>query len=221
MNAFLSCFRRDVTAALRHIGQFMMIPVFFILAVMLFPLALGPDAGTLQTAAPGLLMIAALFSSLLPLERLFTEDKRDGTLDALMLCPAPLSLYVAGKLAAHWLFSGLPLLLVAPVMAIMLGLPPVLIPAVIGALALVTGVLSLIGAIGAALTLGTRAGTVLLALTIVPLYIPSLVFGAGAIDLALTGFSPAAPLFYLGAILALALPLTPLAAAAILRMQLR
>ncbi len=220
MSALTATTTRELRAACRHPGQVLIVPVFFVLATMLFPLVVGTNAQTLGLAAPGLVTIAALFAVLLPLEHLFTADRRDGTLDALTLSAQPFSLYVAGKLLSHWLLTGLPLILIAPFMAEMLGLTGYT-GTIIATLLPATLLLCLIGALGAALTLGTRQGGVLLALLVVPLYIPVLVFCAGAIDLARGGEITDTPLLMLWAMLAFALPALPLVIAAILKWQVR
>jgi len=220
MNALTATVRRDLTSAFRHFGQFLMVPVFFVLATILFPLAIGTEAQLLGLSAPGLVTIAALFAALLPLEHFFEGDRRDGTLDSLVLCPEPLALYVAGKMFSHWLLAGLPLVLIAPVLAVMLGLTGYT-GAVLGALIPATILFGLTGGLGAALTLGAKQGSVLLALLIVPLYIPVLIFCASAIDLARGGESAQTPLLLLWAMLAFALPAAPLVTGAILKWQLK
>lgn len=220
MSAFIATSRREITSALRHSGQFMIVPVFFVLATVLFPLVLGTDAQTLGLAAPGLITISALFSALLPMDRFFIEDYRDGTLDGLMLSPQPLCFYVAGKIVSHWILTGLPLILIAPVLSFMLGLTGYA-GYVIAALVPTTIIFGLVGALGAALTLGTKQGSVLLALLIVPLYIPVLIFCAGTIDLARGGESVQTPMLLLWAMAAFLIPVVPLATGAILRWQVK
>lgn len=220
MNALTATVRRDLTSAFRHFGQFLLVPVFFVLATILFPLAIGTDAQLLTLAAPGLITIAALFSALLPLDHFFADDRRDGTLDYIALSAQPLALFVAGKMLSHWLLTGLPLVLIAPALSVMLGLTGY--PAyVVGALIPTSILFGLTGGLGAALTLGAKQGSVLLALLIVPLYIPVLIFCAGAIDLARGGEAAATPLLLLWAMLAFALPVAPLVTGAILKWQLR
>lgn len=217
MNLLCSTLIRDLRLGLRRKGQIVMAPAFFIMSVALFPLALGPDPAILQTAAPGLLAVAALLAALLPIDSLFRDDDTDGTLDLLMLPGTPLTLYVFGKILAHWLLTGLPVLAAAPVMVAALGFPLGFVPAALEILLPVTWLLALIGAGGAALTLGTRPGSVLLALLLVPFYIPVLIFGAAAIGLARDGMEAGAPLLLLWALLAGALPAAPLLTAAILK----
>ena len=218
MTLFAATVARDLRLALRHPARAAAAPLFFVLAAVLFPLALGPDPVTLKLAAPGLLAVAALLAALLALDGLFRDDRNDGTLDLVILAPAPLALYAAGRIAAHWLLAGLPLLFAAPLMAVMLGMKLSMTGPVLSALLPATLLLHLLGAPGAALALGARGGSVLLALLIVPLYIPVLIFSASAIDLAINGISSwTSPVLFLWAMLALALPAAPLATAAILK----
>ncbi|HBR69062.1 MAG TPA: heme exporter protein CcmB [Rhodospirillaceae bacterium] len=219
MNYFAAILRRDIKMDFRHGGQFLFLPAFFLLIVTLFPLGLGADPEPLRKTAPGLLMIAALLASLLPLEKLYADDLKDGTIDLLLLSPQPLSLYVAAKTLAHWMVAGLPLVIVVPALAAMLGLaiPPthilaVFVPATI--------LFVLVGQIAAALILNARRGSVLLALLAVPLYIPVLIFGSGALDLMQAGLPAKGPALFLWAGLAFALPVTPLVTAKLLRMQM-
>jgi heme exporter protein B len=220
-NIFVTILRRDLTNNLRRAGQTLTAPLFFILAAALFPLGLSPDPALLQQAAPGVLAMAGLFAALLAVDRLFTDDARDGTLDILTATGAPLALYAAGRLAAVWVFVFLPLLTVSPLMGLMLGLtfkasllvPLILLPA--------SALLLLTGALAAALAEGARQGAVLLALLAMPLYSPVLIFSAGAIDLARTGGGFATPLILLWAMLALALPAAPIACGAILRGRIK
>ncbi len=220
MNALTATVKRDLTGAWRHIGHFLMVPVFFVLATVLFPLAIGTEAQLLTLAAPGLLSVAALFSALLPLDRFFEDDRRDGTLDALVLSPEPLALFVAGRMLSHWLLTGMPLVLIAPALSVMLGLTGYS-GYITGALIPATVLFGVAGALGAALTLGAKQGSVLLALLIVPLYIPVLIFCASAIDCARGGESATTPLLLLWALLAFALPAAPLVTGAILKWQLK
>ena len=197
-----------------------MVITFFVLTVVLFPFGLGPEANLLERSSAGILWVTALLASLLSLDRLFQADYEDGTLELLALTPAALELLVLGKVAAHWLTTGLPLMVAAPVLAVLLhmqadGVVPLLLTMLIG-----TPTLSLIGAMGAALVLGARRGGVLLSLLVLPLYIPVLIFGVGAIDAAVQGFPVNAQLSILGALLLAALALTPWAAAAALRQAL-
>jgi heme exporter protein B len=174
----------------------------------------------LQRIAPGILWVTALLAALISLERLFQVDYDDGSLEALALMPLPLEAQVLAKCLAHWLLTGLPLIIIAPVLALLLHLEAAAYPVLVLGLALGTPSLTLLGAIGAALTLGARRGGVLLSLLVLPLYIPILIFGVAACEAAIAGFSPRPHLLLLGALLVLALPLTPIAAAAAVRQAL-
>ena len=221
MSAFLALLRRDLRLALRQGSDAALVVVFFILAAVLYPFAIGPDPALLGRIAGGVVWVTALLAALLSLERLFLADHQDGALDLLALAPEPMVLIVLAKVAAHWLTTALPLIAAAPVVALMLGASADAVPPLIAALALGTPSLSLIGAIGAALSLGARRGGVLIPLLVLPLYIPVLIFGAAAVEAALTGTSLYAPLAIRAARLLAALPLAPLAAAAGVRNALR
>ncbi len=215
--AFAGVLRRDLRLALRQWGDAAMIPAFYLIVVSLFPLGLGAAPETLARIAPGVLWVTALLASLLSLDRLFLVDYEDGSLELLVLDPAPLSIAVLGKCAAHWLTTGLPLTVLAPVLAVLLNLDPAGLPVLIVAMALGTPSLTLLGAIAAALTLGARRGGMLLSLILLPLYVPVLAFGVGAVDAAVHA-APATPyILLLGAFLLGAVSLTPWAAAAAVR----
>jgi heme exporter protein B len=218
--AFKAVVRRDLLLAARRKSDALVTLGFFVIVASLFPLGIGPEPELLKRVAPGVLWVAALLATLLALPRLFAADYEDGTLEQSALAPVPLALLAAGKVLAHWLVTGLPLAVVSPLLALQYGLPADVIGVLVLSLLLGTPVLSLIGAIGAALTLGTRGGAVLLALLVLPLYVPALVFGAGAVDARLAGLSPAANLSLLGACLALAAAATPWACAASIRIAL-
>ena len=194
--------------------------VFFVLACVLFPLGVGPEPQTLTRIAPGIICVAALLAALLSLERLFEADYEDGSLEQMALSSLPLAVVVLAKVTAHWLTTGLPLIVAAPVLAILLQLDGRAYAALLAALALATPSLSLIGAVGAALVLGARRGGVLLALLILPLYIPLLIFAVAAIDAAAFGLPVRPHLLLLGGIAAAALVLAPWTAAAALRQAL-
>lgn len=213
-------FRRDLLLAARKPADAATPLVFFAIVVSLFPLGVGPDPTVLRTLAPGVLWVAALLATLLSLNRLFAADYADGTLEQLALSPQPLAGLVCAKLAAHWVTTGLPLLLLSPLLAIQLNLPTEALTTLLLALLLGTPILSLIGGIGAALTLGLRGGGVLVSLLVLPLYTPILIFGAGAVTASATGFDPEAYLSLLGAFLAVALGFAPWATAAALRISL-
>ncbi|MDX1250921.1 MAG: heme exporter protein CcmB [Gammaproteobacteria bacterium] len=211
---------RDLTLAMRRRADVLTTLFFFVIVVSLFPLGVGPEMATLRMMAPGVVWVAALLASMLSLERMFSADYRDGTLEQMLLTPQPLPVLVLGKVFAHWLVSGLPLVLIAPLLGVQYDLPPegLLILAV--SLLIGTPVLSLIGAIGAGLTLGVRGGGVLVSLLVLPLYIPVLIFGAGGVDAVMSGLGAQAHLSLLGAFLLGALILAPWAAGAALRISM-
>ena len=212
-------YRRDLLLAFRHWDQAVQPVVFFAMVTTLFPLALSPELGELRQLAGGVLWVAALLAALLGLEFLFRSDHLDGTLEQLLLSGQPLALMAVAKIAAHWTISGLPLVLFSPLLAIALGVPTGASATVMLSLGLGTGILSAVGAIGAALTLGLRRGSMLLSLLVLPLVMPALIFGARAIDMAIQGDSARGPLLLLAAMLVLALTLAPFAAAAALRIS--
>ncbi len=220
MNAFFAIVRRDLLLAMRRKSEVLTALFFFIIVVSLFPLGIGPEPALLKKIAPGILWVAALLSTMLSLNRLFATDHADGTLEQLVLSPTPLGLLVAGKITAHWLTSGLPLVLLAPVLGLQFDLDPSALGILIVALLLGTPLLSLIGAIGAALTLGVRGGGVLLSLLVLPLYIPALIFGAGAVEAHISGLGATGHLSLLAALLALAAFFAPWATTAGLRISL-
>ena len=219
--AFMSILRRDLTLALRTRSEIANPLIFFVIIVSLFPLAVSPEAGLLRTVAPGVIWVAALLSTMLSLDSIFRSDFEDGSLEQMLLSPHPLSVLVLGKITAHWLVSGLPLILLSPLLGVLMFLPFEAMPALLATLALGTPVLSLVGAIGVALTVGLRRGGVLLSLLVLPLYIPVLIFASNAIATATADLSIRGQLFFLAAMLALALTLAPLATAAALRISLR
>lgn len=217
--AALCVFRRDITVALRRSTDVLTPLVFFAIVVSLFPLGVGPEPAMLRTLAPGVLWVAALLASMLSLNRLFANDHADGTLEQLLLAPHPLTVLVLAKTAAHWVLTGLPLVLLSPLLALQLQLPAEAMGMLVVSLALGTPVLSLIGSVGAALTLGVRGGGVLVSLLVLPLYTPLLIFGASSVTAAVEGLSTEALLSLLAAFLVLALSLAPWAAAAALRIS--
>jgi heme exporter protein B len=218
--AFAAQVLRDLRLAARRWGEIANPLVFFVIVVTLFPLALGAEPALLRRFAPGVLWVAALLAMLLAQESVFRGDFEDGSLEQLALSPQPLWLLVLAKVAAHWLLTGLPLLLLAPVAAEALYLPREALGTLVVALALGTSLLSLLGAIGAALTVGFHRGGVLLAILVLPLALPTLLLGTRATDMAATGLPPAGALYWLGALLALAVSLAPFGAAAALRIHL-
>ncbi|MBI5137434.1 MAG: heme exporter protein CcmB [Nitrospirae bacterium] len=212
--------RRDLTLVMRNRADVATILFFFVIVVSLFPLGVGPEMNILRTIAPGVVWVAALLASMLSLGRMFAADHADGTLEQLLVAPAPLALLVLGKVIAHWLASGVPLVLMAPLLGLQFGLPADGLAVLMVSLLLGTPVLSLVGAIGAALTLGVRGGGVLVSLLVLPLYIPVLIFGAGAVDATVSGLGGQAHLSILAAMLVLAGCFTPWATAAALRISL-
>lgn len=219
LSALGALIRRDLLLALRRRAQILNPLVFFVIVVTLFPLGVGPEPNLLQKLAPGVLWVAALLSAMLSLEAMFHSDFEDGSLEQLLLAPQPVFVTVLAKVLAHWLLSGLPLLLLAPMLALWLHLSGDAIVVLMVTLALGTPVLSLIGAIGVALTVGLRRGGVLLSLLVLPLYIPVLIMGAGAVDSAASGLAVDAHLSIMGALLLLSLSLAPWAAGAALRIS--
>lgn len=211
---------RDLTLAWRRRADVLSTLFFFVIVVSLFPLGIGPEMRLLRLIAPGVVWVAALLASMLSLGRLFANDYEDGTLEQLLLTPQPLYLIVMGKVLALWIVSGVPLALIAPILGLQFGLSQDTLFVLVVSLLLGTPILALIGSIGAALTLGLRAGGVLISLLILPLYIPVLIFGAGAVDASITGVSAQANLSLLGALLALSLVFAPWASAAALRISL-
>lgn len=211
---------RDVLLAMRRRSDVATTLFFFVIVASLFPLGVGPDPKLLRVMAPGILWVGALLASMLSLGRLFAEDYADGSLEQLVLAPEPLALVVIGKVMAHWMVSGLPLVLISPVIALQFDLPTEAMGTLLLALLLGTPVLSLIGAIGAALTVGVRGGGVLVSLLVLPLYVPVLIFGAGAVDASAMGMSASGHLSILGALLLGGMALAPWATAAALRISL-
>ncbi len=211
---------RDLRIALRRRADTLAALIFFVMVVSLFPLAIGPEAALLRTIAPGVVWVAALLASMLSLVRMFADDYQDGTLEQMLLSAHPLALLVLGKIAAHWLGSGLLLALVSPLLALQFDLSPAATGVLVASLLLGTPVLSLIGAIGAALTVGLRGAGVLMSLLVLPLCIPVLIFGAGSVQAHNAGLDISGYFSLLGAFLVLTLVGAPLAAAAALRIAI-
>ena len=220
MRRALDILRRDLRLALRQGVDSLMAVVFFVLAVVLFPLGVGPEANILARIAAGVIWVAALLASMLSLERLFQTDYEDGSLELLALGPVALELVFLAKVAAHWLTTGVPLMVAAPVLAVLLDMDASGFAVLIVALGLGTPTMSLIGGVGAALILGARRGGVLLSLLVLPLYIPVLIFGVAAVDASLGGFPARPHLMILGGLLIGAVALSPWAGAAALRQAL-
>ncbi len=220
LSAFLAVLRRDLLLSWRGRADLLVTLAFFVIVVCLFPFGVGAETNQLRAIAPGVLWVAALLASLLSLHRLFAQDHADGTLEQLLLSSEPAVLWVAGKIVAFWLTTGLPLVVAAPGLALLFDLEQGALPVLTLSLALGTPILALLGAVGAALTLGVRGGGMLLALLVLPLYVPVLIFGAGAVDAYLGGTGAAAHLLLLGGGLAGALALAPWACAAALRIAM-
>jgi heme exporter protein B len=217
---FALMIQRDLLAAMRRRADVLTTFFFFVIVVSLFPLGIGAQPEMLRAIAPGVLWVAALLASMLALTRLYVWDHADGTLEQLVLSPQPLVVLIGAKVAAHWVVTGLPLVLIAPLLCLQFDLAADAIAVMMVALLLGTPCLSLIGSIGAALTLGVRGGGALLALLVLPLYIPVLIFGAGAVSATAEGMPAAAHLSLLGASLLIAIALCPLASAAAVRIAL-
>jgi heme exporter protein B len=219
-NAFTALLRRDLSLAFRHRGELANPLIFFLMVVTLFPLGVSPDVELLRRIAPGVIWIAALLSALFSLESLFRSDFDDGALEQLLLSPQPLAVLVLAKVLAHWLVSGLPMLLFAPLLALLLAMPAGSIGVLMASLALGTPLLSLIGAVGVALTVGLRRGGLLLTVLVLPLYVPVLIFATGAVTAAGAGLPVSGQLYLLAALLTLAITLAPFAIGAALRISL-
>lgn len=210
---------RDLTLAMRRRADVLTTLIFFVIVVSLFPFGVGPDAELLRVLGPGVIWVAALLAAMLSLGRLFAGDYSDGVLEQLLLTPQPLAVLALAKVLAHWVLSGLPLVLIAPVLGLQYGLSGEALWILVTTLLLGTPVLSLLGAVGAALTLGLRGGGVLLSLLVLPLYVPVLIFGAGAVDAGLSGMGVEGYYSLLAAFLLVALILAPWATAAALRIS--
>ena len=217
--AFLLLLRRDLTLFYRHRAELANPLLFFVIVVSLFPMGVSPESRVLAAIAPGVIWVAALLATMLSLDMMFRSDYEDGSLEQLLLSPHPVSVLVLAKVLAHWLVTGLPLLVLAPLLGVLLFLPAAATPALIVTLALGTPVLSLIGAIGMGLTVGLRRSGVLLSLLVLPLYIPVLIFGANAVDAAAAGLPVTGQVYFLGSMLVLALSLAPVATASALRIS--
>jgi heme exporter protein B len=217
---FFCVLRRDLALALRRKSDALNMLVFFAIVASLFPLGVGPERNLLQAMAPGILWVAALLAAMLSLGRLFEADYADGTLEQMALASEPLLIAVIAKIASHWIVTGLPITLLAPALALQFQLPGSTIAVLSQTLLIGTPVLSLIGAVAAALTLGLRGGGVLAALLVLPLYVPVLIFGAGAVGAADSGLGAQAHVLLLGAFLLVSLAIMPWAAASAVRVAL-
>lgn len=219
IGAFKLILKRDLVIAFRHRDDVMNPLIFFIIVVTLFPLGIGPEAEVLSRIAPGIIWVAALLATLLSLDRLFKSDFSDGSLEQMLLSPYPVFILVLAKISAHWLLTGLPLIFIAPLLAVFLHLEEASYSALMITLLVGTPILSLLGAIGVALTVGIKKGGVLLSLLILPLYIPLLIFATSAIDTAAMGLPYGGQLATIGAMLAAALTLCPFAVSAALKVS--
>lgn len=220
MSAVTALLRRDLTLAFRRRGELLTPAVFFILVTVLFPLGLAPRPELLRSIAPGVVWVAALLAGLLGQESLFKSDYEDGSLEQLALLPVPMEVQALTRIATHWLATGLPLVILSPLMAMLLGYPGSAMPVLASSLLLGTLVLSLLGAVGAALTVSLKQGGMLLPILVLPLMVPALIFGAQAAAQAARGDDPSGALYLLGAMLVFGVALTPFAIAAALRVSL-
>lgn len=218
-HAFMLVLKRDLTIAMRHKDDIVNPLLFFVIVVTLFPLGIGPEAQTLSRIAPGIIWVAALLATLLSLDRLFKSDHLDGSLEQMLLSPHPIFVLVLAKIFAHWLITGLPLILIAPLLAVLLHLDENSYTALLLTLSLGTPVLSLLGAVGVALTVGIKKGGVLLSLLVLPLYIPVLIFATSAIDTAALGLPYSGQLAIIAALFFGSLTLAPFAVGAALKVS--
>lgn len=219
-SAFILLLKRDLILAYRRRSELINPLLFFVLVISLFPLGVGSDPILIQKIAPGIVWVSALLASLLSLDSMFRSDFEDGTLEQYVLSAHPVSILVLAKILAHWLITGLPLIIVSPLLGVMLGIPDDAIATLTLTLLIGTPVLSLIGSVGVALTVGLRRGGVLLSLLVLPLYVPVLIFGADAVHTTIAGIPVTAQLSILGAMTMLALTLAPIATAASLKVSL-
>jgi heme exporter protein B len=220
MRAFCGLIRQDLRLGMRQGGDIGLVLGFFVLAVILFPFGIGPEPELLRRVAAGIVWVAALLAAVLSLDRLFAADYADGGLDQIALSAMPLEMAVLAKSAAHWLTTGLPLVIVSPLLALLVDLDPAALPSLVLGLLLGTPAMSLVGAIAAGLSLGARRPGVLTTLLVLPLFLPPLIFGTGAVEASLAAEGARAHLLLLAALTVAAVPLAPLAAAAALRQAL-
>ena len=218
-SAFMLILKRDLTLAFRHKDDVINPILFFVIVITLFPLGIGPEANTLSRIAPGIIWVAALLSTLLSLDRLFKSDYDDGSLEQMLLSPHPIFILVLAKIFAHWLLTGLPLIFIAPILAVLLHLNENSYGALMATLLLGTPILSLIGAIGVALTVGIKKGGVLLSLLVLPLYIPVLIFATSAIDTAAINLPFSGQLAIIAALFFSTLTLAPFAVSSALKVS--
>ncbi len=218
--AFLAMLKRDLTLAYRHRGELANPLLFFVIVVSLFPLGVGPGPEVLSTIAPGIIWVAALLAAMLALDGMFRSDFADGSLEQIALSHQPLSVLILAKVIAHWLITGLPLIVIAPLLGVLLFLPEPAMLALVASLALGTPVLSLIGAIGMGLTVGLKRGGVLLSLLVLPLYVPVLILGAVAVNDAAAGLIVTGHLKWLAVLMVASITFSPLATAAAVRISI-
>lgn len=218
-SAFFALIKRDLMLSYRHRTELLNPLLFFVIVVTLFPLGTSPEKALLQTMAPGVIWVAALLAAMLSLDTLFKADYEDGTLEQLLLSPHSNSVLVLAKVISHWLVTGVPIILLAPLLGLFMFLPSEGIITLMLTLLLGTPILSLIGAIGMGLTLGLNRGGMLLSLLVLPLYIPVLIFSANAVDASLAGLAIKGQLYFLGALLALSVTLAPVATATALKIS--
>ena len=219
LSAFITLIRRDLMLSYRHRNELLNPLLFFVIVVTLFPLGTSPEKTLLQEMAPGVIWVAALLAAMLSLDTLFKADFEDGTLEQMLLSPHSNAVLVLAKIISHWLVTGLPIILLAPLLGLFMYLPGEGITTLMLTLLIGTPVLSLIGAIGMALTLGLNRGGMLLSLLVLPLYIPVLIFSASAVDASLAGLSVKGQLYFLAALLVLSITLAPLATATALKIS--
>jgi heme exporter protein B len=220
LDAFTAIIRRDLVLAMRRRSEIANPVLFFILVITLFPLGIGAQPKLLQAIAPGIIWVSALLATMLSLDSLFRSDFDDGSLEQILLSPHPTSILILGKITAHWLTTGLPLLIVAPLLAVFLGMPNQSLGVLLLTLLLGTPVLSLIGAVGVALTVGLRRGGMILSLLVLPLYVPVLIFASNAVEMASGGLPVTAQVNILISMLLMALVLAPWPTAAALKMSI-
>lgn len=218
-SAFIALIKRDLMLSYRHRNELLNPLLFFVIVVTLFPLGTSPEKSLLQTMAPGVIWVAALLAAMLSLDTLFKADYDDGTLEQMMLSPHSNSVLVLAKIISHWLVTGLPIILMAPLLGMLMYLPEEGIATLMLTLLLGTPILSLVGAIGMGLTLGLNRGGMLLSLLVLPLYIPVLIFSANAVDASMAGLSISGQIYFLGALLVLSITLAPLATATALKIS--
>ncbi len=220
LSVFYHLLRRDLLLGFRRPAELVNPILFFTIVIILFPLGIGPKTNLLMVMSPGVIWVAALLSALLSLESMFRSDFEDGSLEQLVLSPHPVALLVLAKVTAHWLMTGLPLVLVSPLLAVFLGMPSEGMGILVLTLLMGTPVLTLIGAIGVALIIGLRNGGIILSLLVLPLYVPVLIFATSAIDASISGFPVTAQLYMMGTFLILAITLAPFPIAASLKISL-